>query len=280
MKEEMLTDASLREFLLGTVDDEQRARIEDLFLTDSATRERVLALEQDLTEEYLEDSLTEADKERFISLYARTDEQRLTLKIIATIKDWAVREASAPPAAAAKVSVWSRFWARLRLTPRFVVPITAVIVIAIVVGVVWLKSEMEQRKRSAVEQELVQLNSPTSLRAVPPGMISFDLTPGSVRSVEPQAELRVPSETHFIELHLFWKRNERYSMYQAEVRRIDDGESFTIPDLQAESNGRYTIRLRLTADVLRRGQYQVILTGIAANGAAGSSEEYAFVIIN
>jgi hypothetical protein len=164
--------------------------------------------------------------------------------------------------------------------PRFVVPITATIVIAIVLGVIWLKSGMEQRKRWAVEQELVQLNSPGSLRAVPPGMISFDLTPGSMRSVEPQAELKIDSETPFIELHLSWRRNERYSMYQATVRRIDDGESFTIPGLQAESNGRYTIRLRLPADVLRRGQYQINLTGIATNGAASSSEEYAFTVVN
>ena len=34
MKEELLTDALLREFLLGKVDEEERERIESLFLTD------------------------------------------------------------------------------------------------------------------------------------------------------------------------------------------------------------------------------------------------------
>ena len=34
MKEELLTEALLREFLLGKVDEEERERIEDLFLTD------------------------------------------------------------------------------------------------------------------------------------------------------------------------------------------------------------------------------------------------------
>ena len=58
MKEESITDALLREFLLGKINDEERERIEDLFLTDSQTKERVLALEQDLIEDYLENSLT------------------------------------------------------------------------------------------------------------------------------------------------------------------------------------------------------------------------------
>ena len=44
MKEERITDALLREFLLGNVADEEQERIENLFLTDPHTRERVLAL--------------------------------------------------------------------------------------------------------------------------------------------------------------------------------------------------------------------------------------------
>lgn len=280
MKEEIVTDALLREFLLGNVDDKERERIENLFLTDSEMRERVLGIEQDLIEEYLEDSLTERDKERFLSLYAQTDEQRRKLRITASIKDWAVREATATHAAAAPASVWSRFWTRLQLRPRLVVPITVILVIAIVLGIVWLNSWMEHRKHLAIEEELAQLNSPTSLREVPSEMTSLALRPVSVRSVEPQAELKIPPEIGFIELHLPWIRNERYSMYKAEIRRLGDHESFTIPNLQAESNSQFTIRLRLPAQMLRRGHYQINLTGIATDGSASSSEEYVFAVAN
>src|SRR5215211_1751974 len=89
MKQEAMTDALLREFLLGKLADEDRERIEDLFLTDSPTRERVLALEQDLIEDYLEDSLSQEHKERFLSRYAQTDEQQRKLRITGAIKDWA-----------------------------------------------------------------------------------------------------------------------------------------------------------------------------------------------
>lgn len=279
MKREV-TDALLREFLLGKLADEDRERIEGLFLTDSPTRERVLALEQDLIDDYLEDSLSQGDKERFLARYAQTDEQRRTLRITGAIKYWAVREARAPHPAAPTVSVWSRFWTWLRLKPRFVVPIAVTIAIAIVLAIVWLNSRTEQRKHLAIEQELAQLNSPASLREVPPEMTSFDLRPVSVRSVGAQAELKIPAGSRLIELQLPWIQNERYSMYQAVVRRVSDRESFTISNLQAESDGRYTIRLRLTAQMLTRGDYQINLIGLAADGSASSSEEYSFVVAN
>ena len=280
MKEDSVTDALLREFLLGKLADADRERMEGLFLTDSATRERVLALEQDLIDDYLEDSLSQEDKERFLSRYAQTEEQRRKLRITGAIKDWAVREARAPHPAAPTVSVWSRIWTSLRLKPRFVIPIAITIVIAIVLAMVWLNSRAERRKHSAIEQELAELNSPASMREVPPQITVFDLRPVSVRSGQPQAELGIPIEIRFIELRLPWIQTERYSMYQAEVRRVGDREAFTISSLQVESNGRYTIRLRLPVQMLTRGDYQIKLTGVSTDGSAKSSEEYSFVVIN
>jgi len=278
MKEDSVTDALLREFLLGKLADADRERMEGLFLTDSATRERVLVLEQDLIDDYLEDSLSQEDKERFLSRYAQTDEQRRKLRITGAIKDWAVREARAPHPAAPTLSVWSRIWTWLRLKPRFVVPIAITIVIAIILAIVWLNSREEQRKHLAIEQELAQLNSPASLREVPPQITPFDLRPVSVRSGQPQAELKIPVEIRFIELRLPWIQTEHYPMYQAEVRRLRDRKSFKISNLQAQSNGRYTIRLRLPAQLLTSGNYQINLTGVTANGTLSFSEEYSFVV--
>ena len=45
MNEELLTDAVLREFLLGKVDEEESARIESLFLTDSEALSDMLEMD-------------------------------------------------------------------------------------------------------------------------------------------------------------------------------------------------------------------------------------------
>jgi uncharacterized protein YggT (Ycf19 family) len=276
MKEKSITDALLREFLLGKISEEERERIENLFLIDSQLRDRVLALEQDLIEDYLEDSLTPKDKERFLLIYAQTSEQRRNLRITQSIKDWAVTEARASQAATATASVWSGLRERLRLTPVFVSIIT-MMVIAIVLAIFWLNSWMGQRRHSALEQELLQLNSPASLREVPPQMSSLDLRPVAVRSAGPETRLNPNPEIQTVELRLPWIRKDRYSTYQAEVHRLGDNDSYIIPNLHPENDGGL-VRIRLPARMLIRGQYQVNLSGVASDGSPSSPEEYQLAV--
>ena len=276
MKHESVTDALLREYLLGKITDDEQEQIENLFLTDPHTREKVFAIEQELIDDYLEDSLDEEDKERFVSLYAQTNEQRRKLRITKSITDWAVREARAPQADAARASFWSRLGARLRLKPGFVIPIT--VTLLIVLAIILILGFIEQRRHFALQQELAQLNSPTSLREVLPQMISLELRPVTVRGAESQAEFKLSAEIRIVELRLPWVRPERYSKYQVEVRRVGGDKLFTIPDLQTENEGRNGIRLRLPAHKLTRGQYQVSLTGIAGDGTLGQTEEYSFAV--
>ena len=278
MKEESVTDALVREFLLGKLADEEHERIEDLFLTDSHAREKVLAIEQELIDDYLEDSLSEEDKERFLSRYTQTDEQRRKLRITKSIKEWAVAESRAPQAIVATVSIWSRLRARLRLKPLFVVPIAVTIVIAIVLGLLLINSYMEQRKHLAVEQELVQLNSPTSLREVPPDMASYDLRPVTPRSVEPERELKPGVDIRTVELRLPWIQKERYSTYRVDVSRVDTDKVFTIPNVAAETDGTHVIRIRVPAHILSRGHYRVHLRGITDDESPGLTQEYNFAV--
>ena len=278
MKEESITDALLREFLLGTVADEEQERIENLFLTDPDMKERVFAIEQELVDDYLENSLTPEDKERFVSRYARTDEQRRTLRISKSIRDWAVTEAKAPQPAASSGSILSRLAARLRLNPRLIVPIAVTTVVVVVVAILLLNSFIEQRRRFAIQQELARLNSPESMREIPSQMVSLELRPGTVRSDAQQAELNKGPSVRFFELRLVRFQETRYSTYRVEVRRVGGDEEFTIPNLQAADEGGNVIRVRLSEHMLKRGHYLINLTGIANDGALGQPEEYSFAV--
>jgi len=274
MKEEILTDAVLRQFLLGKLDDEQRERIESLFLTDSQARERVLAVEQDLIEDYLEDGLTLADKAEFLSRYGQTAAQQRQLRINKSIKDWALRGSSST-----KLSVWARLRERLTAKPVFVVPIALTAMVALVLAVVWIGNRREQQnRRFEIEQELAQLNAPAALRETPPHMSELELSPVAVRSVEQETELKKTPDTQTVQLHLPWILKERYSKYQAEVRRVSDDESFTVPNLQAESDPGYRVRIRLSTHFLRRGHYNIRLTGLNPDDTPGLTEEYTFAV--
>ena len=278
MKEEGFTDALLREFLLGKVNEEERERIENLFLTDTQARERILAAEQDLIEDYLEDSLAAADEESFLSRYGQTSTQQRQLQINKSIKKWALSESSSTHAVPVKISVWTYLRERLRLKPALIIPIAATALIAVVVAAVWLSSRREQQNRHlAIEHVLAELNAFESLREVPPHMRSLVLSPVTVRSSEQQPEINTRDDTRIVELRLPWIK-ERYSTYQAEVRRVGDDESFTIFNLQAETDGEYVIRIRLPVQMLRRGQYQVLLAAISSDGSASLAEDYRFTV--
>ena len=272
MKEESATDALLRQFLLGKVEDEERQRIESLFLTDSLMKERIFAAEQELIDDYLEDCLSTADRETFLTLYGDTAEQRRKLRIAKSIQEWAENQSKTPPPVSPEpvLSAWGRLRARLRLKPVLVVPIAVAAMVAIVVAIVWVNSRTERnRQYLAIQQELAQLNTPASLREVPPEPSLLTLKPGLVRSVELQPELKIRPNSSVAELRLLWMQKEDYQTYQAVVHRLGDDQPYTIPNLKAErENGKF-IRVRLPAHMLTRGNYQIELTGVAAVIVAG-----------
>jgi len=272
MNEEPVSDALLRQFLLGQVDDQERQRLESMFVTGALSRERVMAAEQHLMDDFLDDSLTPEDKERFLAQYGETPAEQRKLRIAQSIHDWAATEATAVAAAAG--SRWSRLFGRVWLKPVVAVPIAAVVLIAIVVAVIALRSRWEQQNiHLAMQQELVRLNSPSMLRE--PSVGSVTLTPGAVRSAEAENEVTPPANVEFVELRLLWTQKDRFPSYQATIRRFDEEESFTIPNLQLDSGN--VIRLRLPPRFLTRGLYQIEVSGVGANGTAGPTEEYKFV---
>jgi hypothetical protein len=276
MKQDILTEALLRQFLLGKVDDQERERIESLFLTDSQARERVLAAEQDLVEDYLEDSLTAADKELFLECFGQTFAQRRQLQIKKSIKVWAVRESASTQVVPEKISGWAHLQQRLRLKPALVIPIVVTAMVVIVVVASWLSSRREQQ---AIEQELAHLNTPASLREVLPNMSPVDFSPVAVRSDAKETELKKTTAVQTFELRLPWTSENRYSSYRAEILRVDNAERFTIPPLlQAETDRASTIRLRLPARLLHRGHYKLRLSGINPDGSVGSTQEYVFAV--
>jgi hypothetical protein len=280
MREEAATDAQLRQFLLGKIEAEERQRIESLFLTDSLMRERVLAAEQELFDDYLEESLSTADREAFLSLYGDTAAQRRKLRIAKSVQQWALDQQRTPAfIPKPPPSLWARLLERLRLRPVLVIPIAVTAAVAIVVAIVWVNSRSERdREYLAMNQELARLNTPASLREVLPGVPSQTLKPGSVRSVEPEPELQKQSNNSIAELRLIWMQKEEYPTYQAVLRRPGDDRSYSIPNLTVENDDGKFIRVRLPLNLLTRGNHQIELTGISADGTKSPPEVYNFTV--
>ncbi len=269
-----VSDALLRQFLLGQVDDQERQRLESMFVTGALSRERVIAAEQHLLDDFLDDSLTPADRERFLAQYGETPAEQRKLRIAKSIQDWAVSSAAVTAVGAAAGSEESRPRTRFWLKPAYMTPIAAAAVIAIVFAAVALRGKWEQRSRHlAMQQEFARINTPSMLGDV---STYVALTPGTVRSGGAENELTVPANVESVALGLVWMQGERFPSYQATIHRIDEDESFTMPSLQAD--GGNMIRLRLPTSFLTRGLYRIEVSGVSPNGVLGPPEEYQFQI--
>lgn len=284
MKDELVTGAEIRRFLLGDVGDDMRERIESLFISDPASRERILIAENELIEDYLEDSLTASDKARFLAQYRHTPHQRRKLRIAKSIKEHAIADTSPGETATLAVPQWRIFLSALRpRNPMIFVPVAAVVTIVTVVAVVWLlqfnnKRTQEINHRLEIERELGELNASSSPGQDSREILSIVLPPVSVRSVGPQTELTPGTGASVIELHLLWTQRQQYPSYRATLRRVGNTEQFTIANLHTENTLDGSVRLRVPAHILTRGFYQVTLSGIASDGAQGTSEEYNFTV--
>ncbi|HXD31526.1 MAG TPA: hypothetical protein VN643_10440 [Pyrinomonadaceae bacterium] len=273
MKEQPVNDALLRKFLLGEIDEETRQQIESRFITDHLFREKVLAFEDDLVEDYLEDGLAAEERERFVSRYADTSARRQQLRIVKSIKQYAIANTAENPTGISTGSRPSISLSKLRLRPIFLIPIAAILIIAFSIAAVLLNNRRERnRHHLAVEQQLARLNNPSS--EVPQQKVSLVLPPGSVRTAGPQTELKPPADTQIVELRLLWIQKEHYATYHAALHRVGNAEQFTIRNLHADNDGK-AIPLRIPTEVLTPGLYQISLRGIGSDDTPSPTEEYA-----
>jgi len=272
------SEESLRQFLLGNVDDVEREGIERLFLTDPQFNEQLLAAEQSLIDDYVEKRLTADQREMFLSQYGASDDQRRKLRIAESIREYAEAQPAVVPTDATPTVVHQgRFG--LRAKPMLLWRIAAVFIIALLLSV-WLYSRMSQpgAQHLAIEQELASLNDPSRLREALPDMANLPLAPITLRNVELQAQFTPRTEIRVLELHLLQVQNERHARYRAVLQKGSGSEPFRFPEVQASDETPRVIRLRVPTSLLSRGTYQIILSAIAADGSVSSVEEYNFTV--
>lgn len=282
MKEEIVKEAAIRRFLLGDVDEQERQRIEGLFISEPEVYKKILIAEDDLIEDYLDNSLASADRDKFLAHYGSSAEERRSLRITRAIRDYAVAEATTSQTVTLNNRNRQTFLSVLRARRPWFVPVAAVLTIAFIVAVVWLlesrsKRSQENNRRASIEREIEDLNETSRLRGVPAQTVSLLLPPVSVRSVGPQTELRPQTDIRIVELHLVWIQKQQYPTYRAVLRRVGNADQYAVSNLHLEkTSGGNAVPLRLPIYLLNRGQYQINLIGIDSNGAPSQSEEYGF----
>lgn len=279
MKDEPMTREAAKRFLLGAVEDSERHRIESLFMTDPKTEETILAVEDELLEDYLEGSLSESEAAQFLERYGHEPRQQRRLRITASIREYALSEAQQTHAGTSYSQWLLSFVSFTWLRERRFIPIAASLIVLSIVGI-WFIQWNNQRLREAnvrlaLQRELTELNSRSGLDQNHRQTLAVVLPPVSLRSINSRPAIVSQPEYEVIELQLVLPQTQNDQEYTVLLGRVGDSDQFTVANLRQEKTLAGTVvKLRLPAKSLPPGHYEISLTGIPN----GPTHQYDFVI--
>jgi hypothetical protein len=268
-------ESTLRRYVAGELDEELRAELEELLVTDPEAFEALGVVEDELLEEHLEaeDSARTAG---FDQAFLAPPERRQQLRLTRALKERAQAEAArrvddgqptpADALAAARAPSWvERLLGALR-PPRQPAWVAVAAALALSLSAnVWLAN---RRPAQLAPSPNIWLASrrPTQQAPSPSALPELVLAPGLLRAAGTLPRIAVPPDATVVRL-LCDVPGQEYPSYRAAVVNEDGEEVWAASRLRAETiAGRSVLALLVPAAVLTRGDYQVTLSGITPAG--------------
>jgi len=286
MKELHEEEGTLRRYLLGMLDDEGQARVEERFLADRDFREQILVAEEEFIDDYLSGELSEQERESFDEYFLQTPQQRQKLRIAKAIRRFAAEAAAvpAPPSRAPAATTFSppQKPGAVESRPSWRKPLiasAAALLILLVLGVVWVsQTRWQWNERAALERELERLNVPSdSGPETGSAAFSFFLTP-SLRSETTANIFSQPEGVAAVRLWLVLREND-YPKYRVVFQKDGDPRQFTIDSRRPEATPRgAAVPVNLPSNLFTPGEYSLKVSGVSANGGLEEVGDYSYQV--
>jgi hypothetical protein len=265
-------EAQIVSYLLGDLDENERARLEERFLRDVEYRDLIRSVEDDLVDDYLRGELPPHQRELFEKQFASHPQRAQKVELARALNralDERPRVITGKSATVLRAPVRSR-----APISAFRYPLAAAAVLLLGLGL-WLVMET-RRSGPPVEQPQAQQQTPRPEdkpptpppdRSTPPGaqlsIATFVLPPGLVRDSTAARTFVIPEGTQIVRLRLPVEKGDEYPVYRAELRTAS-GRSVWKSDAlnpQADAAGQSVV-LDLPADLLPPDRYELTLTGV------------------
>ena len=289
----------IRKYLLGSLEGEERERLEERVLSDPNFRDRVLLVEENLIEDYTEGVLEETERHGFRKMFYSNPQRRIDVQMVAGLKQHAAtnwwtnlfkpfqdtrkshRATLASAVGAPSVSGFR----------KAAVAVVFVIAVAIAFFVVqrFLHSKQappsltqEQQRHDLIERELARLNTSGASQSRPSDLAAT-LSPGLTRGDDTRPTSEFPivtlprgAESAHLKLLLRSSDNE-YRSFQAVLTPVGARESYEV-DLKPldVSSGVPVLILTLPLQVLDDGDYSVQLSGQSAEGRTDALPDHTY----
>jgi anti-sigma factor RsiW len=290
-------DDGLIKYLLGELSEQERDRIEDKYFADDALHERLLALEEDLTDAYVCGQLSSEQNQHFEKWFLRSPERLERLEFSRALVQYA-SHAAIPTAE--QPALWQSILSFLRVSPSGQLALACALLALILIPVaIWQevkhRAEVERQLAIRKKQEKIRPAETANLPKQPssegqgartetakpklPPVFAFALT-SVVRDGHSEGNLvRVPAGPARIQLKVEVESGD-YRNYHATVLTP---EGTQIPQtiagkIATQSTAGSTVLVDLP-DAIAPGDYILKLKGIASDGSSDEVAAYSFKVI-
>ena len=298
-----VSDETLRLYLLGALEANERLRLDEQLLLDDSLAERVQLAESVLTDDYATAKLNQAERELFERKFLVTNERKENLRLSAALRSYA----EAPPAVSMlpEKSSWSERLAglfALNSGRRWAVA-GSFAVLLLLVGIAWFIAKQERETGPLIARneptapgssQVITQASPAQVTpgsqpspapvaspatpepSVPATIASFVLMPGALRAGGDMTRVAIPGgERDVVRLSLVVETPSEGS-YTAELTTAEGQKVLVRPNLKITRNGHAKVILIVPARLLHTRDYQIKLTRPTPDGQTESAGRYYF----
>jgi hypothetical protein len=247
----------VRQYLLGSLSEPARERLERRVLNEAEINEEVQAKEDELIDHYLAGKLNVEERSQFETHFLIPEERQKKLRFGRTLRKYLD---SLPRSEAQDVSDSGRV--RLRwLQPRPVLVASLLFICLGLLGALWVVNNRRLENRFTGQT------------------LSITLDPGSSRANDGRIQrIAVPASYTYVEVQLGMGSNE-YSRYEVELSRERQPLN-TYKSLQAQTKeGRSVLIVSIPAPLLEPGDYIFKVSGTTNSGEIEYKDQYQLRVI-
>jgi hypothetical protein len=255
----------MRDYLLGTLPPDRQTVLEERILGDQGVYEELMAVEDELIDQYVAGSLSKLEQHRFETHFLITPERQKKLGFGRLLKRYLNdRPAAAPQETAVNFPtrpLHSRqsFFGTFGRSPLLGFSIVVVVCVGLaVLGWLLIKSPLIDRARGPAQQTIV-----------------VTLAPGAMRSGGAIQHVSAPPKGTDLKLELE-VAGAGFRDYEAQLFREREHLQ-TRPGLKAEPRGEHhVVPVTIEGEILTPGDYQLKLTGVMDSGQTELIDRYSF----
>jgi hypothetical protein len=253
-----VSEQEMRIYLLGGLSPERQTELAALIHDDAALQEELLALKEELFDQYLAGSLTADEQLYFKTHFLSTEsgQQKLHFaRLFQSYRDEHSFAINRVPAPVTPARVSAPLFASFHQNPAYVVSL--IVIAGLLAALVFWISK-----------------SPTTHFATHTTP-ALTLSAGSNRSGGTIKEMRAPSRNDKVNLELELTKSD-FKKYKTQLFRENkevesQGELQTTP-----RNAHYVVHVTFTGELLTPGDYQLQLSGVLDSGQPTYIDSYAF----